>query len=442
MPLLTGAGARLGTEVQVRDTTEADSQQRFLTTAAVSLLGLVLALALALLLYVTDRAFRPLQSVVAALAALTQGNTDIELAGEHRQDEIGQIARSVRIFRDRTREQARQRLRQERGRRRQHRFIREQLTEMGKAFNTKGSADLQADTDSIEDALARLESGQSAADADELGVLALAFRVTARRVIAQHSRMDALVAQLQEALQARTELIGLQQQFQIAARMQAGILPQALPPRPDVQARGGLLPAREFGGDFYDFFPLGPGQVAVVAGNAGGSGLGSAFLTLTARTLLKAVLVCGGGPAAAMARVNTMLAAEEGGAAGVAAIVLLLDIAGSRLTGCNAGYPSPLMLRRLGDANSLVLADGPRLGQRPGIAYTETRLDIPPRTTLVVHSPGFGEGDEGRLLASLGGCLDPGAEAVLNTMMSAASHGRTETARDASCVVLRYASVA
>lgn len=440
VPLLASAGARLGTELEIRDVTDSSGQRRFVTIVATQLLVLVLIMVPLALIYVSNRTFRPLGSLVAGIHALTHGDTEIELEGEDRRDEIGAIARSLSVLRDRSRELARQRLRQERGRRRQHRFIRQQLTEMGAAFGTDGRADLEADTQNIEDALAKLESDQASTDSHELGVLALAFRITAKRVIAQYGRMDTLVGQLRDALQERTELIGLQQQIEIATGMQADLLPQALPPRPDVQARGGLLPAKEFGGDFYDFFPLGPGQIAIVAGNAGGTGLQSAFLTLTARTLLKAVLMCGVAPGAAMTRVNALLAAEKGATGGVAAIVLMLDIAGSRITGCNAGFPAPLLLRRLGEAAAIELPDGPFLGQHPMAEFAEGRIDLPPRTTLVVHSPGLGGGNEGRLQAALESCMDPGAEAVLNAMMSAAAQRRDEK-RDASCVVLRYAAV-
>ncbi len=430
VPLLNGSGGRLGTEVQVRDVTDADGERRFV--AVLALFGgasLVLVLGSALLWFIGAN-LRPLVGVAASLDVLNRGGVDIELAGEDRTDEVGAIARAVRQLRDRNRDLARQRARQERARRRQQRFIAQQMAAMGDALDVGTRDELLANT-----------GEDPAADGDDLGILAAGFRVMSQQAITQHARMDALVAELRDALNARTELIGLQQQFQIATTMQADMLPQALPPRPDIQARGGLLPAREFGGDFYDFFPLGPGQVGVFLGNARGGGLRGAFLTLTARTLLKAVMICGLGPAAAMSRVNTLLAAEPVSSTPVTALVAVLDSNTSRLVCCRADYPEPLVLRRLGDVSLLRLPDNPPLGQGPA-SYREQVIELAPRTTVLLHSPGCAAAGSGRLQAGLQACNDPGAEAVLNTAMSVVSHGEGAPDRDASCVVLRYVSPA
>ncbi len=430
VPLLNGSGGRLGTEVQVRDVTDADGERRFV--AVLAMLGggsLVLALGSALLWFI-GATLRPLVGVAASLDVLNRGGVDIELAGEDHTDEVGAIARAVRQLRDRNRDLARQRARQERARRRQHRFIAQQMAAMGDALDVGTRDELLANT-----------GEDPAADDGDLGILAAGFRVMSQQAITQHARMDALVVELRDALNARTELIGLQQQFQIATTMQADMLPQALPPRPDIQARGGLLPAREFGGDFYDFFPLGPGQVGVFLGNVPGGGLRGAFLTLTARTLLKAVMTCGLGPAAAMTRVNTLLMAESGTGTPVAALVAVLDSNTSRLVCCRAGYPEPFLLRRLGDASVLRLPDNPPLGRGPA-AYGEQVMELAPRTTMLLHSPGCVASGAGRLQAGLRACNDPGAEAVLNTAMSVVSHRDGAPDQDASCVVLRYVSPA
>lgn len=443
VPVLDRAGSRIGYEVTARDVTEAASRQTLTTAFSLTAVGLFLAVILLTLHRLLYRAFRPLDAALSALHALAEGDTAIDVPGESRRDEIGRIARAVRVFRDKTLNLSRQRTRQERQQRRQRRFIRNQMQSLAHMLDEEARTELLADLERIEAETA----GGEATTTGDLGTLAVAFKVMTERVVTQHHRLDALVQELSEALKAKTELIGLQQQVAMANRMQSEMLPQALPPREDVEVRGALLAAVEFGGDFYDFFPLTGQRLAIIAGNVSGASLPGVFLTLTARTLLKTILQFDMTPGAAMATANDMLSVENRRQLDMALFIAIVDIAGHTIDYCTAGYGPPMLMRRLGDVAPLDVLENPLPGRQYHLSFQSRRADLPARSTVFVCSPGLtaGRNPDGEafgmegLTAALKSCDALDVEAVVNTVMSVASShgGGTRRTRDASGVALR-----
>lgn len=437
LPMLDDTGGRLGSLVQVRDVTTAAGQREFeynLSIASVAALMLLLVVAMWAMV---RHAFAPITTAVTALDALSSGESEVEVLGEDRRDEVGAIARAVRVVRDRSREGLRQAQRENRSRRRQEHFIRQQMIQIGATLDEASRAQLMEEL--------QLDAPQAATGQQEgggLGVLANAFQVMTRRVVDQSAKMDQLVAELREALAAKTELIGLQQQFEITHRMQAEMLPATLPPRPDVLARGGIVPAKEFGGDFYDFFPMAHNRIGVLAGNVSGHGLGSVFLTLTARNLLKAGLFGDLSPGMALSLTNRLMAAENKERLSVAAFAGVLDTAAGTFRYARAGIATPILSRRLGDATALSAPQNALLGLAPQVTYAEASEDIPQQSTLLIASPGFAESDGApEVTNAITTAPDLAPDVVVNVLMSMATSAGARAegpGRDRSCVAIRY----
>jgi sigma-B regulation protein RsbU (phosphoserine phosphatase) len=445
----SGSGNRIGYEAAVTDFTQTHQHDRSRQIFSyLIILVFVAGIQIALFRYLS-RTFRPLSDSMTALNALAGGDTSVDIVGEERHDEVGRLAQLTRIVRDLKRADLRDEHARERQRHRQERFIRNEMIGLASALSEEARTELLADLDQIEaDVRGGGESARDGGIGGAFGSLAVAFRYLAERVKRQYQSLDKLVAELRDALATKTELIGLQQQFQIASQMQAAILPKTLPPRRDIEIEGRLLPAKEFGGNFYDFFLIDNDRLLIAAAEISGQGLATAFMTIVARTLLKATVAMDTTPGSALRRVNAMLLAENDQQLEIRVFLATLDLSSGRLAYASAGYPAPVVLRRLGDAGELVLAESAPLGILAEPPLAEGKLDLPARTTLVLASRGV----EGALnpvgqplgRAGMARALQASdtleARAICNVLISTVTGhemGR-DRSNDASCIALRY----
>jgi len=117
---------------------------------------------------------------------------------------------------------------------------------------------------------------------DEVGELAVSFT----------NMQTSLRAHIRDLTQATASRERMESELRIAHDIQMGILPKLFPPfpdRPEIDLYASLTPAREVGGDFYDFFPCGEDQFCFLVGDVSGKGVPAAFYMAVAKTLIKAV---------------------------------------------------------------------------------------------------------------------------------------------------------
>lgn len=452
LPLTNGSGTSLGSLIAVTDITDDARQEQISRSLTIALVALVLGAMMLVLYFYLQRAFEPLNDAIGSLKALSFGDTSIEISGEGSRDEIGRIVSAIRIFRDQELTLSRQAMHQQRQALRQLRFIRQQMESLAHTLDERARAELQEDLARIESESRaqqqRSASGRTGRKGNDLGALAVAFQVMTQRVIRQHQSLDQLIAELRDALAAKTELVNLQQQMDIANKMQASMLPQAFPPRPDLELRGDLLPADEFGGEFYDFYTLPDGRIAMTAAQVGGIGLAVAFLTLTARTVAKATAQFNLSPAQCLTRVNSMLLGENRDRLHVAMLFGIFDPATGLFTYASGGFALPLLIPRLGVVEDLPGTLGPMLATHIDAAFTEQTIELPLRSTLLLYSAGVidaagshgGRFGKSGLLTSLQACDDLSADGVVETTLSQVRNFTTGThrSRDATCVALRW----
>lgn len=198
------------------------------------------------------------------------------------------------------------------------------------------------------------------------------------------------VAQLAREQQAEArERERLEQELRVASLIQQTLLPQDVPDLPGYEVSAYYQPAREVGGDFYDFLYFDDGQVGVIVGDVTDKGVPAALVMATTRTLLRAAAERLSSPGKVLERVNTLLHPDIPARMFVTCLYALLDPASGRLLYANAGHDLPY--RRREDEVDELRATGMPLGLMPDMHYEERQVTLAPGETVLFHSDGLVE---------------------------------------------------
>src|ERR1051325_7750304 len=122
------------------------------------------------------------------------------------------------------------------------------------------------------------------------------------------------VAHLKRSLQTQQQLLAIRQELSIAARIQRSLLPRNFPPFPDRQEfdlHAAMVPAKEVGGDLFDFFLLDKDHLGFVVGDVSGKGVPAALFMAVTRTLLRAIALQKLSPGECLQYVNVTFAAQN-----------------------------------------------------------------------------------------------------------------------------------
>jgi phosphoserine phosphatase RsbU/P len=192
------------------------------------------------------------------------------------------------------------------------------------------------------------------------------------------------------ARQARE--LQLDGEVRAAAAIQAALVPDTPPLDGDWQIEHGFLPASEVGGDFFDLFRSPRGSLFLALGDVSGKGVGAALLAAMAQTALRAAVMRGDGPAAALTAANAVLF-EPLGRAGrfLTGFAAELDPATGTLSYADAGHGHHLLLGG-DDAERPLPVGGPPLGLMPDASYSEGVETLEAGARLAVFSDGLVEG--------------------------------------------------
>lgn len=198
------------------------------------------------------------------------------------------------------------------------------------------------------------------------------------------------VAQLVQEQQAEAkERERIQQELRVAALIQQTLLPKELP-RPDGWAVDALYrPAREVGGDFYDFLRLDGERLGVIVGDVTDKGVPAALVMATCRSMLRSAAHQHDAPGAVLAEVNDALVGEIPEAMFVTCLYAILDTRTGDLTLANAGQNLPYI--RTAQGVTELRATGMPLGLMPGMGYDEREYRLAPGETMVLSSDGITE---------------------------------------------------
>jgi len=180
----------------------------------------------------------------------------------------------------------------------------------------------------------------------------------------------------------------LRSDLDTAREIQRELLPTGAREIPGLDLAAGYVPARELGGDFYDFLPYGEGRLAVALGDVSGKGTAAALYgSLAIGTMREIVVDRDCDPACMLALLNQRLVNTRLDARFIAMLFGVYDAAHRRLTLSNAGSPYPLLVRD-GHVVSIRLQGVP-LGLLPGTQYDESSIDLQPGDVVVFASDGI-----------------------------------------------------
>src|SRR5829696_2241482 len=190
--------------------------------------------------------------------------------------------------------------------------------------------------------------------------------------------------------QERIERERVDQELQVARDIQLGSLPEGVPTLEDWQIDPYCQPAKEVGGDFYDFLQLGDGRVGFVVGDATGKGVPAAIVTTATAAYLGAVNAASdSSPGEALALANEALFVRIPANMFVTCFYAVLDPESASLTYANAGHDLPYLYRN-GDAEEL-RARGMPLGLMPGMSYEEGEVTLAEGDCVLFYSDGLVE---------------------------------------------------
>src|SRR5918997_2049177 len=182
-------------------------------------------------------------------------------------------------------------------------------------------------------------------------------------------RVAQLVRQQQQEAQERERI---EQDLRIARLIQQTLLPKALPELPGYDVAAYYQPAREVGGDFYDFLELEDGRLGLVVGDVTDKGVPAALVMATTRTMLRASAQRLLSPGEVLKRVNDVLVQDIPRNMFVTCLYAILEPDTGRVLYANAGHDLPYR-RRAGRSEGAeeLRARGMPLGLMPGMGYEE-----------------------------------------------------------------------
>jgi sigma-B regulation protein RsbU (phosphoserine phosphatase) len=189
----------------------------------------------------------------------------------------------------------------------------------------------------------------------------------------------------EEALQSERRL---RTDLDTAREIQRQLLPTGAREVPGLDLAAAYVPARELGGDFYDFLPYGEGRLGIALGDVSGKGTAAALYgSLAIGTIREIVVDHACDPACMLGLLNQRLHSARLDSRFIAMLFGVYDAAARRLTLSNAGSPYPLLLRD-GHVVSIRL-EGVPLGLLPSTQYDESSIDLKPGDVVVFASDGI-----------------------------------------------------
>jgi sigma-B regulation protein RsbU (phosphoserine phosphatase) len=275
---------------------------------------------------------------------------------------------------------------------------------------------------------------------DEIEELSLSFEhMTAE--------LKGYIENLREAT-AEKERIGAE--LDVATRIQASMLPRifpAFPDRKEFDLYGSMLPAREVGGDFYDFFLIDQNTLAVLIADVSGKGVPAALFMVIAKTLIQNNARHGLSPKNVFDRANKLLCKDNEEGMFVTAFMGYLDIPSGKLTCVNAGHNPPL-IKGGKDFEWFRVKRGFVLGGMEDALYQEEERVLNPGDMIFLYTDGITEAvnteqrffTESRLLETAAALKDRTLQEFVVSIKEEidAFAGGAKQADDITMLVLKY----
>ena len=219
---------------------------------------------------------------------------------------------------------------------------------------------------------------------DEIEVLAESFAK-------QSARMRLYIDQVKKVT-AEKERIGAE--LDMASRIQGSQLPRLFPPFPDrneFSLYASMTPAKEVGGDFYDFFMIDNDHMGFVMADVSGKGVPAALLMMVSRVLIKSTMQNGKGPAETLKSVNNQLCEGNDADFFVTVWLAVLEISTGKGVAANAGHEHPALRRADGSYDLIVYKHSMPVGVMRDLPFREHEFQLNPGDSFFVYTDGVVE---------------------------------------------------
>ena len=276
---------------------------------------------------------------------------------------------------------------------------------------------------------------------DEIEVLAQSFANLSSRTVDYIKQITRITAE--------KERIGAE--LNVAAKIQADMLPRIFPPYPNTKEFdlfASMTPAKEVGGDFYDFFMVDDSHIALVMADVSGKGVPAALFMVIAKTLIKDRTLQGGTPAEILGDVNAQLCEGNEASLFVTVWLAIIDLKTGEGMAANAGHEHPALRHKDGEFHLVEYRHSPAVAVMEGMKFKEHSFHLEPDDTVFVYTDGVPEstdrnnklfGNE-RMLEALN--RDPGADpkTILQNVTDGISEfiGDAEQFDDTTMLCFRY----
>ena len=194
-----------------------------------------------------------------------------------------------------------------------------------------------------------------------------------------------------EALASRDKLVALQNELDVAQKIQQSVLPTEFPISDIYEIDARMLAAREVGGDFYDVLRLENGRIGLSVADVSDKGVPAALFMMSALTLLKGSAIGLGDPGAVLTEVNDLLNEENEAAMFVTLFYAVFNPSNGLLNYANGGHNPPIIVHPDGTSTLLPATGGIALGVAPNFQYEESSVILDPGDTLVLYTDGVTE---------------------------------------------------
>jgi sigma-B regulation protein RsbU (phosphoserine phosphatase) len=275
----------------------------------------------------------------------------------------------------------------------------------------------------------------------EVGILAQSFNYM----------KESLKVHIQELLETHAVRERIESELTIARDIQMGLVPKIFPPFPDVpefDLYALLKPAREVGGDLYDFYRIDAERVCFVLGDVSGKGVPASLFMAVTMTLIKMTAAKGLSPDLILREVNSQLSRDNASCMFVTLFCGILNTLTGELWYANGGHNAPVLIRNDGKVSFLEGTDGMLLGAMEDAAYDMKQVRLNAGEGLFLYSDGVTEAmdeqealySDERLLEHLSAMGTLPAKQVLDSVMESVLSfaGSAPQADDITMMMVRY----
>ena len=237
---------------------------------------------------------------------------------------------------------------------------------------------------STENTVSETKLTESIRNTDEIGALAGSI-----------DRMEEQIhAYIENLTQITAEKERISTELSLATKIQADMLPNifpAFPDRPDFDIYASMDPAKEVGGDFYDFFLVDDDHLCMIMADVSGKGIPAALLMMASKIILANNAMLGKSPAQILTDANAAICSHNREEMFVTVWLGILELSTGKLTAANAGHEYPALKTTDGQFELVKDKHGFVIGGMNGVRYKQYELQLEPGSKLFLYTDGVPE---------------------------------------------------